>query len=218
MSISKLKILLISLLFTIPYFLELPLEKNDKDKKVEIFNERDLTGWHGEKQYWRVEDGMIVGQFTEMPATQFLYHEQVVEDFRLILNVRTVDGLGNSGIQYRSEPLPNGQVRGPQADIGDGYWGKLYEEFGRTWLWEDDTCDQQYVDKEGWNLYELLAVDSLTKIAINGHVCMEYDDPVITRKGILALQLHAAFAPAEIQFKDFDLTLNPSNLDMVTVD
>lgn len=186
-------------------------------EQVEIFNEIDLQGWHGDMEYWRAEDGMIIGEFTEMPATQFLHHEQVVEDFRLIFNVRTVDGLGNSGIQYRSEALPNGQVRGPQADIGDGYWGKLYEEFGRTWLWEDETCDQQHVDKEGWNLYELLAVDSLTKIAINGHVCMEYDDPLITRKGILALQLHAGFAPAEIQFKDFELVLNPKESDLITV-
>lgn len=196
---------------------ELSDELND-EKEVELFNGKDLTGWNGDMQYWRAEDGMIVGEFTELPASQFLHHDQVVEDFRLTLKVRTIDGLVNSGIQYRSEALPNGQVRGPQADIGDGFWGKLYEEFGRAWLWEGSDCDLNHVDKTGWNEYELVAIDSMSKIAINGQVCMEYDDPVITRKGILAFQLHAGFPGGRIEFKDIKLTLNPSDTDFITVE
>jgi len=38
---------------------------------------------------------------------------------------------------------------------------------------------------------------------------MDLDDPVITRKGILAIQLHVEWSPAEIHFKDFVLDLNP---------
>src|SRR5690625_7833092 len=100
-------------------------------------------------EYWRAENGMIVGEFSELPASQFLYHNQVVEDFRLILNVRTVDGKVNSGIQFRSEALPNGQVRGPQADIGDGFWGKLYEEFGRAWRSEERRVGKEW-RSGGW--------------------------------------------------------------------
>lgn len=218
------KIILLNLLL---FFLILPAsvlpvtglhDESDNEKEVELFNGKDLTGWHGNLEYWRAEDGMIVGEFTQLPASQFLYHDQVVEDFRLILNVRTVDGKVNSGIQFRSEALPNGQVRGPQADIGDGFWGKLYEEYGRAWLWEGNECDQNHVNKDGWNEYELVAIDSLTKIAINGKVCMEYDDPVITRKGILALQLHAGFPAGRIEFKDIRLTLNPADRGLITAD
>lgn len=218
------KIILLNLLL---FFLTAPAsvlppnglqDEPNNEKEVELFNGEDLTGWHGNMEYWRAENGMIVGEFSELPASQFLYHNQVVEDFRLILNVRTVDGKVNSGIQFRSEALPNGQVRGPQADIGDGFWGKLYEEFGRAWLWEGNECDQHHVEKEGWNEYELLAIDSLTKIAINGQVCMEYDDPVITRKGILALQLHAGFPAGRIEFKDIRLTLNPSDRSLITAE
>lgn len=216
MKIYNIILSLIFLLFGF-FSIQMASEKQDSKQVVEIFNGEDLNGWEGDLQYWRVENGAIVGQFTEMPSTQYLYHEQVVEDFRLVLKVKTVEGRGNSGIQFRSEALPNGHMRGPQADIGDGYWGKLYEEFGRAWLWEDDTCDQQHVDKEGWNLYELLAVGSNTKIAINGHECMDLDDPFITRSGLIGMQLHSGFAPAEIHFKDFELTLNPE-FELTTLD
>lgn len=176
-------------------------------KDAILFNGEDLSGWEGEMEYWRVEDGMIVGEFTEIEQNQFLRSKMEVEDFRLILQVRVIDGQGNSGIQFRSTALPGGHVRGPQADIGKGYWGKLYEELGRGWLWEQG-CDQ-YVDPGGWNEYEIVAVDRKVRTAINGTLCVDIDDPYIARKGIIALQLHAGFPPAEIYFKDFELTEDP---------
>lgn len=175
---------------------------------MELFNGKDLSGWQGDFQYWRAEDGMIVGEFTELPHNQFLWHEKIVEDFRLVLQVRVVSGQGNSGVQFRSEALPGGHVRGPQADIGEDYWGKLYEEFGRAWLWEENECEQ-FVDLNGWNTYEILAVNSKIKTAVNGRLCVDLDDPYITRRGIIALQLHAGWAPAEIHFKDLKLEENP---------
>lgn len=183
------------------------MKGQSQKKEVVLFNGQDLNGWEGEMKYWRVEEGMIVGEFTEIEHNQFLRSKTEVEDFRLILQVRLTDGQGNSGIQFRSTALPGGHVRGPQADIGKGYWGKLYEELGRGWLWEKG-CDR-YVDSGGWNEYEIVAVDSKVRTAINGNLCVDIDDPYIARKGIIALQLHAGFAPAEIYFKNFELTKDP---------
>lgn len=183
---------------------------------VVFFNGRNLEGWHGNMTYWRAEDGMIVGEFTELTHNQFLWHERVVEDFRLILKVRVVSEQGNSGVQFRSEALPGGHVRGPQADIGAGYWGKLYEEHGRAWLWDDDICEQ-YADPNGWNEYEILAVGSRIRTALNGYECVDLDDPYITRSGIIAVQLHAGWAPAEIHFKNLILEENPE-FQLITLD
>ena len=58
----------------------------------------------------------------------------VFGDFRLIFEVKLTPNKENSGIQFRSEVLPNGHVKGYQADIGAGWWGKLYEEEGRALL------------------------------------------------------------------------------------
>ncbi len=44
---------------------------------------------------------------------------------------------GNSGVQFRGQNLPHGEVKGCQADIGKGWWGKLYEEHGRALLWRE---------------------------------------------------------------------------------
>lgn len=181
--------------------------KVSTDDNDSLFNGRDLSGWKGDMQYWRVEEGMLVGEFTEIEHNEFLRSETKVEDFRLTLKVRTVNGQGNSGIQFRSTALPGGHVRGPQADIGKDYWGKLYEELGRGWLWEKG-CDQ-HADLDGWNEYEVLAVDGKIRTVVNGNLCVDLDDPYIARKGIIALQLHQAFGPSEIHFKDLKLERNP---------
>ena len=52
-------------------------------------------------------------------------------------DVKLVENQGNSGIQFRSEALPDGEMRGYQADIGVGWWGKLYEENRRGLLSEE---------------------------------------------------------------------------------
>lgn len=185
-------------------------EKNTTDNTSNVdvlFNGEDLSGWEGDMEYWRVEDGMIVGEFQEIEHNQFLRSTTEVEDFRLTLDVHIIDGQGNSGVQFRSTALPGGHVRGPQADIGEGYWGKLYEELGRAWLWEKG-CDQ-YADLDGWNEYEVLAVGSKIRTAVNGHLCVDLDDPYIARKGIIALQLHQAFGPSKIQFKNLELEKDP---------
>ncbi len=49
--------------------------------------------------------------------------------FRLKLEIKLIDNQGNSGIQFRSQPQEHG-ILGYQADVGPGWWGKLYEEEG----------------------------------------------------------------------------------------
>lgn len=186
------------------------------NESVALFNGEDLSGWNGNFENWDVKDGMIVGKFTQIPQNQFIWHDRVVEDFRLTLQVRIVSEQGNSGVQFRSEALPGGHVRGPQADIGEGYWGKLYEEHGRAWLWDDDRC-ARHVNTNGWNEYEILAVGGQIQTALNGHLCVDLDDPYITRSGIIALQLHAGWAPSEIHFKDIVLEEN-TEFSLQTVD
>ncbi len=60
----------------------------------------------------------------------------IAGDFRLTLKVKLTPNKENSGIQFRSEALPDGEMKGPQADVGAGWWGKLYEENGRGLLWD----------------------------------------------------------------------------------
>jgi putative membrane-bound dehydrogenase-like protein len=177
------------------------------DNVKDFFNGKDLTGWVGEPTLWRVDNGEIVGKTNGLRRNEFLKSEMIADDFRLRVKVKLVPNKENSGIQFHTEALPDGEVRGPQADIGEGWWGKLYEENARGIL--SDRSGEPAVRKDDWNEYEIIAVGSKVRTWINGRLCVDIDDPKLARRGIFALQLHAG-GPMEVRFKDLQLELSPT--------
>ena len=169
-----------------------------------IFNGRDLSGWQGNAELWRVEEGEIVGRTSGLDHNEFLRGELAASDFRLTLLVKLVRNEGNSGIQFRSEAVGEGDVKGYQADVGPGWWGKLYEEHGRALLW--DRSGEEHVNPGEWNAYEIEAIGSRIRTSINGRPCVELDDPDGARRGIFAFQLHSG-GPTEVRFKEINLEL-----------
>jgi hypothetical protein len=138
-------------------------------------------------------------------------------DFKLSLEVKLTPNKENSGIQFRSEVLPppsppsqggagGGDVKGYQADIGAGWWGKLYEEHGRELLWSKS--GEAHVKTDEWNRYEIEAKGSKIRTWINGQLCVDLDDPKGARRGIFALQLHSG-GPMEIRFRNVRLEVQP---------
>ena len=105
-----------------------------------------------------------------------------------------------------AEPFGEYEMKGCQADIGAGWWGKLYEESGRALL--SAKPGDAFVKTNDWNTYEILAVGGKIRTALNGHPCTDLDDPQVAPRGITALQVHAG-GPTEVRFKDFQLELNP---------
>ena len=99
-------------------------------------------------------------------------------------------------------------MKGYQADIGAGWWGKLYEENGRGLLW--DKSGEAHVKPGEWNNYEIEAVGRKIRTWINGKLCVDLDDPDGARRGIFAFQLHSG-GPTEVRFKDIELELNPES-------
>jgi hypothetical protein len=106
-----------------------------------IFNGKDLEGWSGDANYWRVENGILIGEVTPetiLKRNSFvIYKKEQPENFELKLEYRITNS-GNSGINYRSEIIDNKPfaLRGYQCDI-DGknkYTGQNYEEKKRTTL------------------------------------------------------------------------------------
>ena len=84
-----------------------------------LFNGRNLDGWDGDPRMWSVRDGMIVGhtEGVEMKDNSFLISKKTYANF--ILRVEMKLRNHNSGIQFRSEALPNWVVRGYQADAAE---------------------------------------------------------------------------------------------------
>ena len=176
------------------------------DNILTFFNGKDLSGWEGNTNLWTVQDGEIVGKSSGLKNNEFLKSALLLGDFRLVLSVKLTPNKENSGIQFRSEVEPSGSVKGYQADVGAGWWGKLYEEHGRALLW--DKSGEAHVKTEDWNTYEIVAVGSKIRTAINGKLCVDLDDPKGARRGIIAFQLHSGGA-MEVRFKDLKLELDP---------
>ncbi|HEV3021625.1 MAG TPA: family 16 glycoside hydrolase, partial [Pirellulales bacterium] len=174
------------------------------ESAANFFNGRDLAGWQGDATLWHVENGEIVGRTSGLDHNEFLRSELAAGDFRVSLDVKLVRNEGNSGIQFRSETVGGGEVKGYQADIGPGWWGKLYEEQGRGLLW--GRSGEAHVRPGEWNHYEIVASGSRIRTKINGKPCVELDDAQGARRGIFAFQLHSG-GPTEVRFKEIKLEL-----------
>ena len=181
---------------------QVPLQAT-KENASTFFNGSDLTGWTGETRLWSVENREIIGRSPGLGSNTFLVSDLSADNFRLSLEVKLVKDEGNSGIQFRSEPLHGfSEMRGYQADIGPGWWGKLYEENARALLW--DKPGEQHVKKGDWNRYEIEAVGSHVRTWLNGQLCVDLNDPAGKTRGVFALQLHSG-GPTEVRFRNLKL-------------
>lgn len=189
-----------------------PMRAN-RDNVVNFFNGQDLNGWIGQTaagELWSVEKGAtpleseIVGKSSGLDHNEFLVSQLSLSDFRFKCQVLLKGNVGNSGIQLRSQPQSNGEVKGYQADIGPGWWGKLYEELGRGLLEDNDA--EKHVKPDDWNDYEIIAVGSRVRTYLNGQLCLDRDDPAGARSGVLAFQLHSG-GPTEVRFRHLQLEL-----------
>ena len=115
-----------------------------------------------------------------------------------------IDGKGNSGVQFRSVRIPHHEMSGYQADIGEGYWGSLYDESRRNKVLVPASEEAvKALNKTDWNHYVVRATGDKIVLSLNGKKSVEYHepDPAIARSGLLAVQIHAG-GPMEVQFKD----------------
>ena len=206
-------------------------EKKDAEGFVAIFDGKSLDGWDGNPEFWRVEEGAIVGQTTKEKPTKantfLIWKGGEVGDFTLKAKFK-IEG-GNSGIQYRSKDKGKWVANGYQADIDatGRYMGILYEEGGRGILAERGTtvvipaggkpqvqkdankaADAKEIvaklKKDDWNDYEITAKGNHLVQKINGMVTVDVTDNDEAKRamnGILALQLHQG-PPMKVQFKE----------------
>ena len=143
-SLSRLTISWASLMFANFCLISIVLSQATPEPRFKsLFNGRDLSGWQGDERFWRVEEGVLIGQTTAdnpTPKNTFLIYEpQEFGDFELRFSYK-VDG-GNSGVQYRSELVSKWVVKGFQADFEDKmhegkdrFSGMFFEENGRMFM------------------------------------------------------------------------------------
>ena len=96
------------------------------------------------------------------------------------------------------------EVSGYQADIGEKYWGCLYDESRRNKVLVQAPAEiEKSLHKEDWNRYVIRAEGRRIILTVNGITTVDFreEDEAIAQKGIIALQVHAG-APLRVEFRN----------------
>lgn len=199
-----------------------------------IFNGQNLTGWEGDAKYWSVEDGALTGAAdgTLKRNSFIIWRGGVVKNFEMRVQVKITKD-GNSGLQYRSAPLPDvgpDVLTGYQCDVvqnRNDYNGMLYEERGRRIL--AHTGEKVVVDATGqpwvvgsvgaiknftadeWHDYRVLAVGNHHQHWIDGVMTadvIDHDEKGRRLEGLVGVQVHVG-PPMKVQFKNWRIKTLP---------
>jgi hypothetical protein len=179
-----------------------------------LFDGKDLNGWEGNTGVFRIREGAIVGGSLAgpVPRNEYLCSERTYRDFELRLKVKLLGEDTNAGIQFRSERVPqSNEMLGYQADLGQQYWGALYDERRHKLLTGPSKEDQLKLFRPNdWNDYVIRAEGSRIQLWLNGKKTVDYTelDATIPREGVFGLQIHQG-KPAEAWYKDITIKLLP---------
>jgi len=205
-------------------------QRAEKLIAISLFDGKTLSGWDGDPAYWSVKNGAIIGETKpgKIPKqnTFLIWRNGEPGNFDLHVEYRITGG--NSGIQYRSEELPDIRwaMKGYQADIDaeDKYTGQIYEERGRGFLalrgqnaqaeprskpvvfgsLGSDAELKGAIHAQGWNKYRIMARGNVLVQVLNGRVMSTLiDDDAANRKmnGLIGIQLHAG-EPMKIEVRN----------------
>src|SRR5882672_11085854 len=161
-----------------------------KDDLQPIFNGKDLSGWKvpADNKWWKVVDGVLVGENDEAKKGSMLYTEKSYQDLIVEADVRW-SGEIDSGIM----------VRKPEMQLQIGTSRSLKKDMTCSFY-----CHGKYPDparakpevvakllKEGdWNTIRFQAVGPKFTAWLNGEKVVEYEDPAFPNAAPIGLQIH----------------------------
>lgn len=186
-----------------------------KGAPIQLFDGKTFAGWQGDTvRTWRIQDGALVGGSLSktVPHNEFISTTKSYTNYRLKLKFKLTgqEGFINGGVQFHSQRIqdPPYEMIGYQADIGDGFWGSLYDESRRDKLLAvaDSAQIKRLLRRNDWNDYEILTEGKRIRILLNGEQTVAYTEPdeTIPQAGLIAFQIHGG-GKAEVHYKDIFL-------------
>jgi hypothetical protein len=180
----------------------------DEQGFVSLFDGHSLDGWDGSRSVFRVQDEAIVGGAltTAVPRNEFLCTKKEFADFELRLKFKLLGAGANAGVQIRSRRIPDHhEMIGYQADLGDGWWGCLYDESRRNKVLAGppDDLRAKLVKPDEWNDYRIRCQGRHIELWVNGQKTVDFteSDESIEQVGLIGLQIHGG-PPSEAWYKD----------------
>ncbi len=166
-----------------------------------VFNGKDLTGWRtpDPNPFWKVVDGVLVGENDAAKKGSMLYTEQSYRNFVFECETRW-SGEIDSGIMLRKPELQMqmGISRSLKKDMTCSFYtgGKdKYPEAGQA-----KNIGKSL--KEGaWNKYRLEAKGDTFTVWLNGEQVAKYTDTKYASPGPIGLQIHPGLA-MKVEFRN----------------
>lgn len=192
----------------------------ERIRSISLFDGKSLKGWEGNLDIFRAEDGSIVGGTLKdaIPRNEFLCTAKEYGDFELRLKVKLLGDpkTANAGIQIRSRRIPDHhEMIGYQADMGQHYWGCLYDESRRRKVLAAPDPEElaRVLKPNDWNDYRIRCIGKRIQLWINGHQTVDYTEPddSIEQTGLIGLQIHSG-PPSEAWYKDILLEEHPRRI------
>jgi hypothetical protein len=161
-------------------------------KKVSLFNGKDLTGWkiYGTEK-WYVDNGELVCESGPDKKYGYLATEKFYKNFDITVEFLQ-ESNGNSGLFFRST-IEGTKISGWQCEVAPkGHdTGGIYESYGRGWL-KQIPDDKENILKPGkWNKMRLRVEGDRVQSWLNGKPMVDFTDEKIGKgNGSIALQIH----------------------------
>jgi len=164
-------------------------------KLVPLFNGKDLSNFKAEdsKGFWRVEDGVLIGENDAAQKGNYLWTQKAYADFVIEFDVRwksaTERGV-DTGLEMRQPhiQLQLGISGSLKVDMSGSFYtgGKpAYPEAGQA----KDARKLMKPDGE-WNTFRIQAKGDTFTCWINGTKASEFTDANFPGAGPLGLQIH----------------------------
>ncbi len=183
-------------------------DENKEEGFQAVFDGTTLEGWDGDAKVFRVDEGTIIGgQLKEkIPHNYFLSTQEKYGDFELRLDFKLIGADTNAGVQLRSARIPDHhEMIGYQADLGQNYWGALYDESRRNkiLLAPDKEKLAKVLKRDDWNSYRILCEGRHIQLWINDFQTVDYTeaDEKIEQSGLIAVQIHGG-GPGEAHYRN----------------
>ena len=157
-----------------------------------LFNGKDLAGFktEGAADFWRVENGVLIGENNAAKKGSYLWTEKEYGDFVLEFDVRwkgTPPRGVDTGIEMRK---PNIQLQlgisgSLKVDMSGSFYTGKYPEAGQA------REAKTLMKPEGeWNTFRIQARGDTFTCWINGTKASEYTDAKFSGPAPLGLQIH----------------------------
>lgn len=176
-------------------------------KKVSLFNGKDLTGWKNNgTEKWYVDNGELVCESGPDKQYGYLSTDKHYKNFILTLKFKQ-EANGNSGVFFRSS-IDGVKISGWQVEVAptNQHTGGIYESYGRGWLIQPKAEDEQWLKQGEWNTMKIEVKGDEVTTWLNDHQMIYLKDSTIGKgEGFIALQIHDG-GGIKVRWKDIEIT------------